>query len=344
MMRVLIGDNSAVSRSVQKDVLKQTTRYEYCADAVSEKEFLDKIKSLKPDVLVLDSALFRGKRVESIFSIIKETKLPALIYVPAECVNYQTPSGIYTMTKPKFFDSSEETLNHYAMIFDQTMRKAEREVLFGDMHSTPSKAEQENIIIASGKKYAAVCVGVSTGGPGTLLELLKSIGPNFPLPIFITQHIDSFFDKNLIVWLNANSPLPVHLAIDNLKPEAGHVYFAPSDYHLTFSKVNPTNYVLTLDHSAPVNFLRPAVDVMFESAANVFGDKCIGVLLTGMGVDGAKGCCLLKGKGSYTITQDEQSCVIYGMPKAAYDAGGSMEVLPLNKIADRLRQLCEKCR
>ena len=342
MMRVLIGDSSAVSRSVQKEILKQTNRYEFCADAVTEKEFLTKLKNLKPDVIVLDSALFTAKRIESIFSIIKESKTPALIYVPAECLNYATPSGIYTITKPSFIDSSEEKLKNYALFFDQTMRKAEREIMFGNMHNTKSSTENENLVIETGKNYAAVCVGVSTGGPGTLLELLKSIDPNFPLPIFITQHIDSFFDKNLISWLNTNSPLPVHLAIDNIKPEAGHVYFAPSDYHLTFTKKDLSNYVLTLNHDEPVNFLRPSVDKMFESAAQVFGDKCIGVLLTGMGNDGAKGCCLLKEKGSYTITQDEKSCVIYGMPKAAYEAGGSIEVLPLNKIADRLKQLCEK--
>ena len=88
MMRVLIGDSSAVSRSVQKEILKQTNRYEFCADAVTEKEFLTKLKNLKPDVIVLDSALFTGKRIESVFSIIKESKTPALIYVPAECINH----------------------------------------------------------------------------------------------------------------------------------------------------------------------------------------------------------------------------------------------------------------
>jgi len=340
-MKVLIGDPSAVCRSVEKDILKYTTRYEFCGDAVSEKEFFDKIVSLKPHFLVVDSALFIGKRIETVFSLIKETKIPALIYVPQECAKYSAPKGICTITKPSFFNSDEEKLKNYAMIFDQKIRKAEKELLFGDVNKSKAIASGD-LRISTGKKYEAVCIGVSTGGPGTLQELLKDFKSDFNLPIFITQHIDSFFDKNLIEWLNNNSNLPVHLAEDNVKPLPGHVYFAPSDYHLVFTKKDSTSYVLTLNHDEQVNFLRPAVDKMFESAVNLFADKCIGVVLTGMGADGAKGSVSLKKAGSYTITQDEQSCVIYGMPKAAYDAGGSCEVLPLNKIAERIMQLAGK--
>lgn len=340
-MRVLIGDASAVCRSVQKDVLKYTSRYEFCGDAVSEKEFFDKVNNLKPHFLVVDSVLFAGKRIETVFSLIKETKIPALIYVPQEYTKYPCPKGICTITKPSFFNSDEEKLKNYAMIFDQSIRKAERELLFGDVEKSEMNFSFEKRIVTE-KKYEAVCVGVSTGGPGTLQQLLKDFKPDFPLPIFITQHIDSFFDKNLIEWLNSNSNLPVHLADNDIQPLGGHVYFAPSDYHLTFTKKNASDYVLTLNHDEQINFLRPSVDKMFESATQLFGDKCIGVLLTGMGSDGAKGCCDLKKAGSYVITQNEQSCVIYGMPKAAYEAGGSTEVLPLNKIADRIMQLCGK--
>ena len=173
-----------------------------------------------------------------------------------------------------------------------------------------------------------------------MLELLKLIGENFPLPIFITQHIDSFFDKNLIVWLNNAVSAPVRLAEDGEKPISGNVYFAPADIHMTFESVNESDFIIRLNRDEPVNFLRPSVDKMFCSAARVLGGNCVAVVLTGMGADGAKGCCEIKRAGGYTITQDEASCVVYGMPKAAFEAGGSTEVLPLDKIADRLRELC----
>ena len=106
--------------------------------------------------------------------------------------------------------------------------------------------------------------------------------------------------------------------------------------HLVFGQDDFDDFHMFLNHDAPVNFLRPAVDKMFDSAANVLGEKCIAVVLTGMGADGAKGCKHIKDVGGYTITQDEASCVIYGMPKAAYEAGASCEVLPLSQIAERL--------
>ena len=184
--------------------------------------------------------------------------------------------------------------------------------------------------------FSAVLVGVSTGGPTALLELLKEIGNNFPLPIFITQHIDSSFDKELITWLSSEAAVPVHLAENDIKPLPGHVYFAPSDAHLTFKTYYKGEFRIELNYDVPVNYVRPAVDKMFESAAKVFGGNCIAVVLTGMGMDGAKGCLNLKNLGAYTIAQDEASCTIYGMPKAVFETGGACEVLPLNKIAKRL--------
>ena len=124
-----------------------------------------------------------------------------------------------------------------------------------------------------------------------------------------------------------------------MRPLPGHIYFAPSDVHVTFVPVTDDDYRIVLNHDAPINFLRPSVDKMFESAARVFGENCIAVVLTGMGADGAKECVHLKQLGAYTITQDKASSVIYGMPKAAYEMGGSCEVLPLKQIPERLWSL-----
>ena len=135
--------------------------------------------------------------------------------------------------------------------------------------------------------------------------------------------------------------MPVQLAENNQIPLPGNVYFAPSDVHLTLAKMEK-GFKMVLNHDPEVNFLRPSVDKMLFSAAEVLGGKCISIILTGMGSDGAQGCLKIKKLGGYTITQNEESCVVYGMPKAAYEAGASMEVLPLEQIGKRIKELCEK--
>ena len=190
----------------------------------------------------------------------------------------------------------------------------------------------------SSSSFQALCIGVSTGGPTTIMELLNGLGSSFPVPIFITQHLDGNFDKNLIEWLQNNVSLPIHFAQDNQIPKNGHVYFTPADVHLTFKK-EQNEIIMHFNHDEPVNYLRPAVDKMFDSAAQVFGSKCIAVLLTGMGNDGAEGCVHIKKVGGYTIAQDEKSCVVFGMPKAAIEAGGIDIILNLSEIAPYLKKL-----
>lgn len=344
MIRVFVADTSAVTRSIEKDILNQNSRFMLCGDAASESEFNQKIENSHPDVIVAELDVFAGKRVETVMYSLSKMKIPSLLYVPEEFVKYSAPEGVILLTKPLFTSLSAASMKEYSIFLEQLISKAQKEITekdeaiqYGQIDISSNKSMSSSLR----KKIQAVCIGVSTGGPGTIHQLLKSIGSKFPVPIYITQHIDSFFDKNLILWLNANCSLPVHLAADNEKPLPGHVYFAPSDKHLVFTTRLDGSIAMKLNEDAPVNFLRPAVDKMFESAAKIFGDSCIGVLLTGMGADGAKGCVQIKQRGGYTIAQDEKSCVIYGMPKAAIEAGGATEVLPLDKIADRLKQLVE---
>ena len=201
------------------------------------------------------------------------------------------------------------------------------------------KKNVRNIMPHPDNKYRVVLVGVSTGGPGAILKLLDSIGKDFPLPILITQHIDSSFERNLTDWLSKSLPLPIHVAKDGDIPKPGHVYFAPADYHMTVGITGEDEIVIRLNQDPPVNFLRPSVDVLFSSGAEALKNNVISVLLTGMGQDGAQGSCDLREKGAYTIAESEETCVIYGMPKAAYDMGGIVELIPLYSIADKIRKL-----
>lgn len=349
MIHVLVADSSAVIRSVIKEIILKTKKLDWVGEAVSYGELKPMTEQYKPNVIITDKAFFDAERISSLGDYCNASETPTIIFYKAgERVPGQS-KNIKFLEMPEFMNFSSQKISDYAEYLEQQILDIKRNVLFGNHPASVVSAINEDGSLVqqaqpipkdfTGRKFKAVLIGVSTGGPGALLEFLKGIGQDFPLPIFITQHIDSFFDKNLIDWLASESKIPVHLAEDNAKPEPGHVYFAPSDTHLTFIPDGECGFCMLLNHDAPINFLRPAVDKMFESAANVIGGDCIAVVLTGMGADGAKECLHLKNLGAYTIAQDKESSVIYGMPRAAFEMGAACEVLPLKLIPKRLWDL-----
>ena len=351
MIQVLVADTSAVVRSVLKEILFKTKKLEFVGEAVSYESLKFMSQKIRPDLIITNKTLFDLERSSALYDYCCNSEIPSIIYhAPGEKTYYESKTIMY-LEQPEFINFSSQKIEEYAAYLEQLVLDIKSSALYDKHLSATAGIINEDGSISqglqslsqeyTGRNFQAVLVGVSTGGPNALLEFLKGIGQNFPLPIFITQHIDSFFDKNLITWLSSESHIPVHLAEDKVKPLAGHVYFAPSDVHLTFASYAEDGCRMILNHDAPMNFLRPAVDKMFESAALVFGKYCIAVILTGMGADGAKGCLHLKQLGAYTITQDQASSVIYGMPKVAYEMGASCEVLPLNQIPDRLWSLVE---
>ena len=350
MIGVIVADSSAVVRSVLKDIILKTKKLNWVGEAVSYSELKSMLSDSKQNVVIATKALFDDDRISTLSDYCLSSEIPTLIfYKPGDSTSYSS-KNIKFLEKPDFISFSAEKISEYALWLEQQILDIKCNVLFENHPATIFSSVQDDGSVSqlesvpkdfSGRKFKAVLVGVSTGGPSALLELFKGIGQNFPLPILVTQHIDSVFDKNLITWLNKETSVPIHLAQNNVKPLAGHVYFAPADEHLTFIPHLEDDFRMILNHDAPLNFLRPAVDKMFESAASVLGKNCIAVILTGMGADGAKECLHLKNLGAYTITQDEATSVIYGMPKAAFENGGSCEVLPLGKIASRLWSLIE---
>lgn len=346
MITVIVADSSAVIRSVLKEIILKTKKLEWKGEAASYNELKTLTESKNPDVIIADKSLFDAERISALSDYCQTSEIPTIIFQQPGERNSYSSKNIKFLDRAEFITFSSEKIQGYAQYLEQQVMDIKCNLLFENHPASMvppvmgdgslAKSLQALPKDFSNRKYKAVLVGVSTGGPGALLEFLKGIGNNFPLPIIITQHIDSFFDKNLITWLGSEAKLPVQLAENNERPLAGHVYFAPSDEHLTFIPYPGEGFRMVLNHDAPVNFLRPAVDKMFESAAKVLGKNCIAVVLTGMGADGAKECLHLKNLGAYTITQDQATSVIYGMPKAAFENGGSCEVLPLNQIPERL--------
>ncbi len=177
-----------------------------------------------------------------------------------------------------------------------------------------------------------VAIGASTGGPQALHAILKALPVNFPVPILCVQHISEGFLQGLVDWLSTSCALRMKIAQAGEMPQPGTVYFAPESYHL---QVDPQGRLLLLN-SPPVSGHRPSVTVLFQSVASYYRRSAIGVLLTGMGRDGAEGLLDISQAGGITIAQDEQSCVVFGMPKEAIALNAVQHILPSQQIAPLL--------
>ncbi len=175
---------------------------------------------------------------------------------------------------------------------------------------------------------SVIVVGASTGGPQAVSRFLSGLKPPFPLPIALVQHIETGFDRGYADWLSDLTGHRVVLAESGMEPAAGSVYVAPTDRHLLFSRSG-----FVLDDGTKVLNQKPSVDVLFRSAAELYGGRVLGVLLTGMGSDGAEGCAAIVAGGGFTVAQDETSSLIFGMPRAAILRGAASLVLPLDRIA-----------
>jgi two-component system chemotaxis response regulator CheB len=182
-----------------------------------------------------------------------------------------------------------------------------------------------------------VVIGVSTGGPPVLHTILSALPANFPTPILVVQHISAGFLPGLVDWLSKDSPLPIHIARQGQSLEAGHVYFAPDDYHMGVNQ----RQQITLTNSAKENNLRPAVSYLFRSALENYGPRVAGVLLTGMGKDGANELKQMMEQGAITIAQNKETCVVFGMPGEAVAMGAAKYVLPPEKIPTILAWLTQ---
>lgn len=188
--------------------------------------------------------------------------------------------------------------------------------------------------------YQLVAIASSTGGPSALLKVLQNLPKNFPVPIIIVQHISQGFTHGLVEWLQREIVLKVKIAKSGDQPQNGCVYITPDRHNIVVVGSN-SQPILSLNTEGE-DYLRPNADVMMQSVAKIFGERAIGVVLTGMGSDGAKGLKEMANQGAFTIAQNEATSLIYGMPRAAAENGAAKEILPLGQIPLTLTQLLQQ--
>jgi two-component system chemotaxis response regulator CheB len=216
--------------------------------------------------------------------------------------------------------------------WDRSRKKKAEELV--EVSATPPLFEEAD----DGAHVQLIGIASSTGGPGTLAKVLGPLPADFPIPILIVQHITKGFATGLAEWLNTSTPLQVSLAGHGAKPDPGTVMLAPDDYHLQVS----ARGIVELSREEPYRGLRPSANFLFRSMARAYGPRAVGVILTGMGDDGSDGLEELHRAGGLTVAQDEESCVVYGMPHEAVERNLVDRQLSPEQIAVTLAQLANQ--
>ena len=193
----------------------------------------------------------------------------------------------------------------------------------------------------SGGKIEIIAIGISTGGPNALRDVFKMIDPRLKQPVMVVQHMPAGFTKEFAASLNNICPLTVSEGVDGEKIEGGHVYIAPGGYHM-FVEHRPDGNYVKLSQDEQRNGHRPSADVLFESVAKIYQNNALGVIMTGMGRDGAAELAEMRKQGAWTLGQDQASSIVYGMPKVAFELGGVQKQVGLMQMADEISKLARE--
>ena len=341
--RVLVIDDSALIRSVMKEIIDREKDMECVGAAPDPLVAREMIKSLNPDVLTLDVEMPKMDGLDFLERLMRLRPMPVVM------VSTLTEAGssitfralelgaVDFVSKPKM--DIMRGMEEYAMeITDKIRAAAEAKVRKTSTSSDIQERYSADAILPSVMvRYSSteklIIIGASTGGTEAIKEVLTRLPADVP-GILVTQHMPENFTKSFADRLNGLCKISVKEAEHNERILPGHAYIAPGHSHLLLKR-SGANYMTELSQGPPVNRHRPSVDVLFRSAANVAGANALGIILTGMGKDGAQGLLEMKQAGSHTIAQDEASCVVFGMPREAIAMGGACEVLPLQNIARR---------
>ncbi len=338
-IKVLIVDDSVFIRKLLTEILQADPALQVVGAANDPFEAKEMMNTLNPDVLTLDVEMPHMDGVSFLEKIMRLKPLPVVMISSktTESADVTLRSlalgAVDFITKPSNF-AFKEIENMADMIREKVKNAAK-----ANLNIQRTKAPARTVAPIAIKSDMIVAIGSSTGGVEALETILKNLPATMP-PIVVTQHMPPYFTESLAKRLNALLPLTVVEAKDGDRLQAGYVYIAPGGRHLVL-KGTKYNTLATLLDTEKVNSHRPSVDVMFQSVAEAFGSKAVGVILTGMGTDGAMGLKAMRDRGAQTLGQNQATCVIYGMPKAAMAAGGVCQELPLNDIAPKLMRYCE---
>lgn len=334
VVRVLVVDDSAYVRKVVREMLSQSPFIDVVGAARDGDEALEMVQRLNPDVVTCDLIMpgtggveFIQKQMATrpipiiVVSIAAESSERVLAALDAGGVDFvQKPTALAT---ERMFEVAEDLVSKVKAVAGASMAR---------LRAAPVIAAPA-AITSFRNRFDVLVIGVSTGGPQGLKSVIPRLPSDFPVPIAIVMHLPIGYTEGYAKRLDESSALRVMEAPEGLEMRPGVVLVAPAGRHLTF--VRESGVVRTrLDVSPLDTPHRPSVDVLFQSAAEVYGNRACALVMTGMGDDGCQGAAWIKARGGLVLTEAEESCVVYGMPRSVVEAGMSDASVPLDRLAD----------
>jgi two-component system, chemotaxis family, protein-glutamate methylesterase/glutaminase len=335
MIRALVVDDSAFMRKAISMMLESDPGITVIDTARDGIEAVEKVASLKPDIVTMDVEMPRMDGLTALRQIMASTPVPVLM------ISSLTREGAEVTIKAleagalDFIPKRNATVSlAINQIRDDLLEKVHA---ISSRRSTPPRPRPEprrESATLSLSRYGALVIGTSTGGPFALQQVIPALPKTFPLPVLVVQHMPPHFTRSLAERLDSLSALNVREASEGDRIEVGTVTVAQGGVHMHLTRKN--GEVRVCLRTEPETLHRPSVDVMFRSAVDAFEKPLLAVVMTGMGRDGLESCKVIKERGGFLLTQDEASCVVYGMPRAVAEAGLADATRPLGDIASFL--------
>jgi two-component system chemotaxis response regulator CheB len=347
-IRVLVVDDSLVVRRALRDLFREDPEIDVVGVAESGTRALEQLAALQPDLVTLDVEMPDMDGLQALRLIRSQgSRIPIIMFSKHTTSGAQVTldalelgaSDVVAKPSANGADGADlsQVRRHLATRIRALGRRAKR---LGEAGAKPVPSQGAGV--QSGQRdqpLTAVGIAVSTGGPSALLSIVEALSPELHVPIFITQHIPPLFTAFLAERLRARGTLPVCEAHQGQIVQPGTIYIAPGDNHLNVAH-SEEGVVVTLSQEPPENSCRPSADVMFRSLATLYGPGLLGIVMTGMGQDGRRGCETIKDRGGTVVAQDEASSLVWGMPRAVVMAGLHDHLVPLSEIAPLINATC----
>ncbi|MCJ2013288.1 chemotaxis-specific protein-glutamate methyltransferase CheB [Methylobacterium sp. J-076] len=343
----MIVEDSLVVRELLRYIVSRDPRLELVAAVASGEEALSAIAGARPDVISMDIRLPGIDGLETTRRIMAERPTPIVVIADAVedsslhiSMNALRAGALSVVEKPVAtthagYESVAGEICTQLRIMAQVPVIRRRPIGSEWSGRVALATPPSPPVAAFGQSPSVLGIAASTGGPPALAKVIGGLPADFALPVLLVQHMGAAFMEGFAAWLDSVVALPVALARDGQRAEPGRVYVAPGDRHLELG----SNLVMRVNESAPVSGQRPAATVLFRSLARQAGAAGIGVLLTGMGEDGAVGLADMHAAGAQTVAEHESTAVVYGMPAAAVRLGAARAVLPLDRVAGHVMRL-----
>jgi two-component system chemotaxis response regulator CheB len=329
-IKTLLIEDSGFMRIYLSDLLRSDERIELMGTAVNGLEGVRKVRALKPDVVVTDMVMPDYDGLYVVKELMKEMPLPIILLSSLD----RTDPKIFDALREGAFDFVDKPRNEDQHSGYTQLSRLIQEASLVNSASLRLSRRLRNIAAHTfdGElNYDIIAIGASTGGPGAIEYIVNNIPANLPIPIVIVQHMPVRFLTTFAQRLAAETGLKVSVLGDEERLLGNHIYFAPASTNMRIIDSGGGPKAVYV-HDKYREYNNPSVDCLFESVASVFGSRAIGVILTGMGKDGTRGLKAIRDAGGFTVVQDEDSCVVYGMPKSALESGAALHQVTLSEI------------